>query len=311
MYVADRLSWLRVVFKLRGSALSSIWPRIAFVTLLSILFTWLCRNTKVFHISLSTTPFTLIGVPLGIFLGFRNSAAYDRFWEGRKLWGQLMNTSRAFARQILTLIGTRAPEAEQGEVSIFQKMLARRHAAYIHSLRLSLRAENYSELTRFLPEDEVATLNREPSAPNAILHNTGMLVTEAWKRGWIETLHVPLFDHTFNVLADAQGGCERIKSTPLPFSYQVLIHRSVAIYCFLLPFGLADTLGWATPFVVMFISNAFFGLDSIGDEIENPFGNDINDLPLEQISTLIEANVFARTDDELPMTVRPKNHILS
>ncbi len=310
MYVADRLSWIRVVFKVRGSALHTIWPRVASVTILAAVFTWLYRNTSAFHLSLSTTPFVLIGVPLGIFLGFRNSAAYDRFWEGRKLWGQLMNTSRTFTRQVLTLVSPKEEE-EQPVVADFQKMLARRQAAYVHSLRLSLRSDSYGELARFLPDEEVEGLNREPSAPNAILHRTGVLITEAWKRGWINTFHVPVLDQTLTVLADVQGSCERIKTTPLPFSYRVLIHRSVAIYCFLLPFGLAETLGWMTPFVVMVISNAFFGLDSIGDEIENPFGHDINDLPLTQLSTSIEANIFSRTDDPLPATVRPKNHVLT
>jgi putative membrane protein len=280
------------------------------VTLLAAVFTWLYRNTSAFHVSLSTTPFILIGVPLGIFLGFRNSAAYDRFWEGRKLWGQLMNTSRTFTRQVLTLICADS-EDERPLVLQFQKMLAYRLAGYVHSLRLALRADSYGELERFLPANEVEGLNREPSAPNAILHQTGALIVEAWRRGWIHTFHVPLLDQTLAALADVQGGCERIKTTPLPFSYRVLIHRSVAIYCFLLPFGLAETLGWVTPFVVMVISNAFFGLDSIGDEIENPFGHDINDLPLTQLSTAIEANIFARTDDPLPATIRPTKHELS
>ena len=309
MYVADRLGWIRRVFHIRGSVLPIVWPRIAFVTVVATVFTAAYLKTYFFHVSLTTAPFVLVGVPLGIFLGFRNNVAYDRFWEGRKLWGQLVNTSRAFTRQVLTL--TTAPAEFTMELDEFRRTIVRRHAAYVHSLRLSLRAESYTELTRFLPDEEVHHLRAEPSAPNAILHQTGVLISAAWKRGWIDSVLMRSFDQSLVTLADVQGGCERIKSTPIPFSYTVLIHRIVAIYCLLLPFGLVETARWTTPFVVLIISNALFGLDAIGDEIENPFGHDVNDLPLHQLATMIESNVLVRIGDKLPEPIRPKNHILS
>ena len=110
-----------------------------------------------------------------------------------------------------------------------------------------------------------------------------------------------------------QGGCERIKATPIPFSYNVLMHRIVGIYCLTLPFGLIETIGDFTPLAVAVVSYAFLGLDAIGEEIEDPFGRDPNDLPLNYISTMIEMNLMQRIDGELPKLPEPhpRTHILS
>ncbi|MAA79801.1 MAG: hypothetical protein CL916_11125 [Deltaproteobacteria bacterium] len=101
-------------------------------------------------------------------------------------------------------------------------------------------------------------------------------------------------EESLSSLCNLQGGCERIKATPIPYSYNILLHRIVALYCFSLPFGLVSELTLGTPIVVGIISYAFLGLDAIGDEIENPFERDQNDLPLGAISHMIESNVRQR-----------------
>ena len=113
-------------------------------------------------------------------------------------------------------------------------------------------------------------------------------------------------------MTDVQGGCERILSTPIPFSYTVLIHRIVAVYCFGLPFGIVESVGEFTPFVALLVSYAFLGLDTIGDAIEEPFGSEAHDLPLNALSTMIEINVRESIGDEpLPQMVQPINEILT
>src|SRR5262245_51452097 len=132
----------------------------------------------------------------------------------------------------------------------------------------------------------------------------------ARRKGWIHPFHVTILEASLTALTDIQGACERIKNTPIPYSYTVLMHRIVAVYCVLLPFGLMDAVKWATPFVVLAISYCFFGLDAIGDEIEQPFGMDINDLPLKSISRTIERNLRERLGEKLPPPVAAKRGIL-
>ena len=135
---------------------------------------------------------------------------------------------------------------------------------------------------------------------------------QAWSRGWIHPLHVSVLEQSLNTLTDVQGGCERIKSSRIPFSYTTLTHRIVAFYCYGLPFGLVRDLGMLTPVVVLVVSYAFFGLDTIGDEIEQPFGTDDNDLPLDAMARLIEVNLRQRIGEtDLPPLLTPVDEFLS
>ena len=237
------------------------------------------------------------------FLGFRNNASYDRFWEGRKLWGGLVNTSRSLARQSLTLI--------DGPVE-GPRELVRLVIAYAHALRHHLRGTSpVAELEGILGADETAAIARQDNVPYALLQRMGERIVEARRKEQIHPFHVPVLESSLTSLTDIQGACERIKSTPLPYSYTVLMHRIVAGYCVLLPFGLMDIIDWATPFVVLAISYCFFGLDAIGDELEQPFGTDVNDLPLDGISRTIERNLRERLGEALPPAVAPIRGILS
>jgi putative membrane protein len=124
-------------------------------------------------------------------------------------------------------------------------------------------------------------------------------------------MHLPTLEASLTGLTDLQGACERIKSTPIPFSYTTLIHRIVAVYCYGLPFGVVSDTGWFTPLVVLVVSYAFFGLDTVGDEIEQPFGTDANDLPLTAISRMIEVNLRQRIGDtDIPPLLRPVDELL-
>jgi putative membrane protein len=334
MIIVGRNSWLSVLFKWRGTPLARTWRRVLFVTVVAAVITTVdLLNETHFHPNLTPLPFQLVGLALGIFLGFRNNTSYDRFWEGRKLWGALVNTSRTFTRQALTLVGnvpdgrratdgasTPYPGAGPSEGSgpdaealrAFHVEMVRRMAAYVHCLRHHLRDEEpFEKMSEFLPAREVQALRLESNWPAALLQTMAHRIRHAWERGWIHPQHVPALDASLTSLCDIQGGCERIKSTPIPFSYTALIHRIVALYCFALPFGIVATVGAYTPVVVAIISYAFFGLDAVGDEIEDPFGKDANDLPLTSLSTMIEINVRQRIgDQDLPARVQPVDGVL-
>jgi putative membrane protein len=227
------------------------------------------------------------------------------------LWGSLVNTSRTLGRQLRLFLHVAKLEpsrdAEQlATIREFQREMTHRVIAFAHALRLHLRREPpFEKLAEYLPANEVDELRKERNVPDAIVSRIAQRMQSAWRRGWIDPLHVPLVDASLTAFTDIQGGCERIRSTPIPFSYTVLIHRIVAVYCLLLPFGLYDTVKLATPLVVLFVSYAFFGLDAIGDEIEEPFGLDPNDLPLLHLSTMIEGDLRVRIGEPAPSPIQP------
>jgi putative membrane protein len=309
MWIEKKRSWIEMV-ALGGFALPQIWVRTLTVTAISLCVTVLYEEVPQLHYSLTTAPFTIVGLPLGIFLGFRNNTAYDRFWEGRKLWGALVNTTRSITRQIITLV--EPPGGQTEDSRAFEKYVVRMVVAYVHALRLHLRDLPAKDtLSTVLPDDEVERVADDENVPLALLQRMGELFVEARRKKWIDLYHVPVLEGSLTSLTDIQGACERIKSTPIPYSYTVLMHRIVAGYCVLLPFGLMESIKWATPVVVLAISYCFFGMDAIGDEIEQPFGFDTNDLPLDSISNTIERNLRKRISDPLPGKMKAKRGVLT
>ncbi|MFO0625425.1 MAG: bestrophin family ion channel [Polyangiales bacterium] len=312
MLVPSRLNWWGRVLTYRGSELPRTKWRILGVAIVSAAVTVLELKHD-WHPRLTPLPFQLVGVALGIFLGFRNNASYDRWWEGRKLWGALVNTSRSCARQMLTLLGPQPGEPEPAaDLAALRRELVYRVIAFVHALRLALRDDqDLSDLAAFLPRAEVEALANERNRPFAINQGTGDRLQKAWRAGLLHPMHLPVLEGSLTALTDIQGACERIKSTPIPFSYTTLIHRITAVYCYALPFGVVEAVGIYTPFVCVIVAYAFFGLDVVGEEIEMPFGRDYNDLPLRAISRMIEVNLRQRLgEDELPPLLTPVNDFL-
>ena len=287
MIVRDRPTGLTLFLLMRGS----IMPRISKVLLFNILLATLVTVTHgdLFHtkITLTAIPFSLIGLPLAIFLGFRNTAAYDRYWEARKLWGELVLRSRNLARQCLTLIDDPAPGAED-----LRPRMIRRAGAFCHALRLQLRAAgDVRDIQALLPEGEWAQVADSSNRPNAIMMKLGADLGACRRAGLANPNSVVEIDATLSAMTSAAACCERISNTPVPFSYTLLLHRTAYLYCFLLPFGLVDTLGFMTPVVVAIVAYTFFGLDALGDEIEEPFGLLPNDLALDAMCRSIEISL--------------------
>ena len=314
MWVGQNRSWVRTVL-LDGFALPQIWGRTLAVTALSIGMTVLYEVVPPLHYSVTIAPFTIIGLPLGVFLGFRNNSAYDRFWEGRKLWGGLVNTSRSLTRQVLTMmhpIGG-APDAPKPlELSKLELSMVHLVIAFAYALRDHLReTDPFETLAKTLPDEDVQRLRGEVNAPLGILQRLGEHLSTAYRMRWVHAQHVSVMEGSLVSLTDIQGACERIKSTPVPYSYTVLMHRIVALYCGLLPFGLFETVDWATPLVVLAISYCMFALDAVGDEIEQPFGLDMNDLPLSAIAHTIERNLRHRIGEPGPPSLAPVRGVLS
>ena len=312
MVIFEKRTWVHLVLTWKGSVVPAIWSRVAVAFGVAVFATGAHLRWDLLHTNLTPLPFTLVGLALSIFLGFRNNTSYDRFWEGRKLWGRLVNVSRTLARRHLTVVRSADP-AQQPAIAAWQRAQIYRQIAYVHALRQHLRGQrDDAELAPLLDPAELAALDGEHNRPYAIAHAIGRAQVQALAQGWVDPMHLPLLDGDVADLLDIQGGCERIRATPIPFAYTVLMHRIVAVYCLALPFGIVGQVEHYTPVVVGLISYAFFGLDAVGEEIEDPFGMDPNDLPLASLSRMIEVNLRQRLGEtDLPPLATPVDGVLS
>lgn len=313
MIVRDRPSPIRLFLVLRGSILPHIRTTLIVNTLFAALVAWCHGNLFDHKVILTTIPFTLIGLPLAIFLGFRNTAAYDRYWEGRKLWGELVLRSRNFSRQCQTMIRSDMPaRASLGLADVRVRMVCRT-IAFCHALRQQLRDQREpAELQALLRADEWTAAYKTSNPADYLMQQMGHDLAECLREGRIDSILAAQLDNSISAMVGAGASCERIRNTPIPFSYSLLLHRTAYIYCFLLPFGLVDSIGFMTPFVVAIVAYTFFGLDALGDEIEEPFGQDANDLPLNAMCRAIEINLReSLQDDTLPAPLKPHEYMLT
>jgi len=308
MIVRDRPAGLHLFFALRGSILPRIWKHLAVTTLLAVLVTWTDGQFGRYKLHLTTIPFTLIGLALAIFLGFRNNAAYDRYWEGRKQWGELVLRSRNLARQCLSLM-----TADAGDEPV---RMVRRAIGYAHALRHRLRgaaagSDIGADVKPWLAPAEWERVRTQPNLPHALMLAMGDDLARCLRERRIEPCLAAAIDATLSAMTGVAAACERIRGTPIPFSYTLLLHRTAYLYCFLLPFGLVDTIGYSTPLVSAIVAYTFFGLDALGDEIEEPFGASDNDLPLDALCRTIEIDaLMALGAAELPPPLLPVDYRL-
>ncbi|MBU6258624.1 MAG: bestrophin family protein [Burkholderiales bacterium] len=304
MVVTGRPNAWRLFFAMRGSVLPHIATSILACTALATLVTLTHGLLFSWKVTLTPVPFTLIGLALAIFLGFRNGAAYDRFWEARKLWGELIHRSRTLARQQAWVAGA-APGGEGDR-------LVRRAIAYAHALRCQLRGlDARADTARWLAADEQAGLEASRGGGQYLLRRHTEDLARWVREGRLAAPLAAEMDRTLSALGAVQAGCERIASTPIPFAYTLLLHRTAYLYCLLLPFGLVDLIGIMTPVVVAIVSYTFFGLDAHGDEIEQPFGLRPHHLPLDALCRTIEINLLeAAGARDLPAPLDPVDHLL-
>jgi putative membrane protein len=249
---------------------------------------------KVLHwnwVALPHIPLSLFGSAIGIIVAFRNQSSYGRWWEARTLWGALVNNSRSWARQVTTVMMP-LNDAEAGELKTMQRRLVYHQIAYMHALRQHLRGlEPWEELVPLLSEQELVELRDQKNVPLAIQQQMGTLLRHCQVRGWIDLGNWLALDQNLDDLVDAQGGAERIKNTPMPKQYDYFPQLFVQMYCMMLPLGLVQNMGWYTPLGSTLVGFIFLALDKIGRDLDDPFENNIYDVPLTSITTTIEINL--------------------
>jgi len=289
------------------------WKHVLFYTWKSLLY-FLCLSICVYilHVEFGyeflSIPFNAVATlstALAIYLGFKNNSAYDRWWEARKIWGLLVNYSRAWGREILNFAIATNEEEEQ-ELKAWKKKVIYRHIAFVHSLRVFLRirhaynkitseriedSNRYEDIDDFVSKEEYLDFIKKENPPNYLL----LLQTEdlkyAYKRGWLSDYRFVKLDETLTQFNNHQGMSERIKNTPLPRPYSFFSRVFVYLHGTLVPFAFIEELGWLNIPLSLIINFIFLALDQIGERTEDPFENRMDDTPLTAISVTIEGNL--------------------
>jgi putative membrane protein len=244
------------------------------------------------YLRLPALPLGVVGGAIGIFTSFRTNSAYDRWWEGRKLWGQLVNTSRHFATQVLSYL----PD-DDGEL---KRRLIERQIGYVHLLRCVLRAqnpENDDAARRSLGERLLSDLATSSNPTYAVLHLQLTELRDQARAGRLELFHLTLLDESIRTLLDVQGGCERIKKTPFPRGYGFIAERLILAFSLLFPLALVGEMGWLTIPMSVLVCTSFLLISEVGRVLEDPFTMFWPALPLSAISTTIEINLRERLGD--------------
>lgn len=299
MIVRPPVNWLRLLFVWRGSVLPAILPQLLLMLFVSTVALETDGRIAGAKLPLDTAAFPLLGVSLAIFLAFRNNASYQRFTEARLCWCQLLIAARALASQAISCF-----PAQQAAFN--QALFRRRLIAVMYALKHQLRGTDpMPELAGLLDAQELALLRGRSFLPVALLDALRQMLVQAALRPPARGEVLMVLDRQVNALGAAVGACERIRSTPIPYGYGVLLHRTVYLYCFLLPFGLVDAIGAATPLITVFVAYTFFALEAIAEQVAEPFGTAPNCLALNALTRQIERSVCEQYGAPMPAALQP------
>jgi putative membrane protein len=281
----EKEKWFQVALRLRGSVISAVLPRV----ILCGSFGFFVALLHKFGVSVSM-PFLSALIPnivLGLLLVFRTNTAYERFWEGRKAWGSIVNTVRNLSRQIWVSIDEKEPKDRENKISALRLLIA-----FAIATKLHLRAEPVnSELEPFMPPSRYLKLKTMNNPPLEIAFWIGDYLQDQYKHKHLNAHQLTALQSLINILVDNLGACERILRTPIPIAYAIHLKQLLLLYCLALPFQMVRDLTWWTGPIVALISFTLFGIEEIGIEIENPFGHDANDLPLDAICATMKRNI--------------------
>ncbi len=282
---SEKFRWFRVALQIRGSVIPAIFNRVLYSGLFGVFISLL----HYFKFSVSQPIFESVipSIVLGLLLVFRTNTAYDRYWEGRKCWGSLINNVRNLARQIW--INIEESVIEDREKKILNMRLL---VAFAVATKLHLRGEAINrELEELMTISKYFKLKEMNNPPLEVAFWIGDYLQQQYKNGLLNVHSLVPMQDLLNKMVNDLGGCERILKTPIPLAYAIHLKQLLLIYCLLLPFQLVSTLGWWTGAIVSLISFTLLGIEEIGIEIENPFGYDANDLPLDAICNTMLRNI--------------------
>ena len=277
--------WFQELGRWQGSVIPAILPKVFLFMVMSWGITGL--YVQGINLALPIKSGLIPSIVLGLLLVFRTNTAYDRFWEGRKLWGSLINKVRNLSRLIWVAV-----QEKNHEDRLAKKQALRLLEAFAIAMKLHLRGDKVNqELVPLMSPDFYEALQQINHPPLEIAFWISDYLQQQLNHHRINPYQLNAMFQLLDDMVDTLGACERILKTPIPAAYASHLKQLVFLYCLTLPFELVDQLVWFTAPLVGLVSFAIFGIEAIGAEIENPFGYDANDLPLDQICQTIQRNL--------------------
>lgn len=281
----DPKAWLRVMFSLNGTVLPRLLLRLVVLVGVALL---LCMLDALLRLGdgsglpiLNPVAHTIMGVAIGLLIVFRNNCSYDRYWEGRRLWGSIVNSSRNLLRAATAYTGAAVD-------------LANLVAGYALALKQHLRGNtDLAEVQALVPDDVFRKASAAANPPSLLAFFMSDWVHQRRVQGKLDENQARTLEALVSNIIDCQGGCERILRTPIPFAYAVHIKQLLWLFLMTLPFVLVPTMGWVTPIALATIGFGLLGIEEAGVEIEDPFGDDPNDLPIETMCATIARDTMA------------------
>jgi putative membrane protein len=279
-------SWLNlIVHNYSKQVMRTLLPAIVIMAGFTFLFAFVFH---MFGIDQTNFPSTigmhsLLGIVLGLFLVFRTNSAYDRWWEGRKLWGSMVNSTRNLAIKLNACLSKEDHEARQW----FSSMIVNFVYASKEHLRRGVQLSEL-EMVSDSFESDLKSVKHKPNRIASLLYSK---VTDLYKKNLITGDQLLNLDKELKDFTDIIGACERIKNTPIPYSYSMYIKKFIFIYVITLPFGFLTTYSYFTMIIVAIITFVLLSIELIAEEIEDPFGKDVNDLPTDELSEKIKENI--------------------
>jgi ion channel-forming bestrophin family protein len=279
--------WLSLIFhNYSRQVMKTLYPVLIFMTAYTALCCFIMLDVLELHVDKfkpTTAMSSLMGIVLGLFLVFRTNTAYDRWWEGRRLWGALVNSTRNFALKLHAYLAI----DDHAQRTFFAKMIPNFTYATKDSLRNAVQFDDLEPLD----EKFIAELKKYKHIPNRISAMMYDRVNQLYKDGVITGDQLINLDKEQKDLIDFMGSCERIRNTPIPYSYMMYVKKFIVIYIITLPFGFVTDHGYLTIPIVVLISFILMSVELIAEEIEDPFGKDLNDLPTDELALKIRDNV--------------------
>ncbi|EDQ03317.1 hypothetical protein DSM14862_03962 (plasmid) [Sulfitobacter indolifex] len=301
MIVRDQPSALKLFFVLQGSIVPNIIGRIIGVAVLTAVVLLVDQHlVELPHVSIAAMG--IFGVALSLFLGFRNNAAYDRWWEARKLWGAMIADLRTLGRDLSIFVGRGEDRAEILSLGV---AFAHLHRGFLRS------ADVQAQITDWVGDNQAKALLARTNPADAALRAMAERISHLAAQDGLSGFGQMRLSETLAALAAAQAGCERILTTPLPFVYSLMVRRTTYLYCWLLPFALIEATNWFAPIFAAIVAYVFFGLQAVTNELELPFRNVQNGLPLDAMCRIIEVSAAEALDRAPPPLLSPRDHVLT
>ncbi len=302
IYYKTNDSWLGDIAHLTKSwTMVKIMRAVAIIGVVSLVVCMVHMEVDWWTMKVDPSIFSFLGVVLSILLVFRTNTAYDRWWEGRKQWGALVNNCRNLA----ILVNSSFPENDEDG----RHKMASRISNFCIALKEHLRDGTKLDEFVFVSEAELEVYKTKGHIPNHITNEIYDQIKEEHRQGRITEGDLINLGVVWKSLLDILGACERIKKTPIPFSYNVFLKIFITVYGAMLPLGLVETFGYFTIPLTMLVFFAFIGVEMMAEEIEDPFGLDCNDLPTGDIAHTIKNNVFEILTDRSSVGKTPEREL--